>query len=85
MAWAALTAHRVTGRTAYVELAANAVDWLLGLNPDDECLLAGAGGAACRAAGPGAPDGAVVPPGRRAGEAIRIDGTAAYLMALALC
>jgi hypothetical protein len=41
--WQALAAHRVTGRQAYVELAANALNWLLGLNPEGSCLFAGGG------------------------------------------
>jgi hypothetical protein len=42
-AWQAVSANRVTGRPAYVELATDAMNWILGLNPEDECLLLGAG------------------------------------------
>jgi hypothetical protein len=42
-AWQALAAYRVTGRQAYVELAANALNSLLGLNPEGSWLFAGRG------------------------------------------
>lgn len=42
-AWQALFSYRVTGRPAYVEFATNALNWILGLNPEDTCLLRGAG------------------------------------------
>jgi hypothetical protein len=89
-AWQALAAHKVTGRTAYVELATNALNWILGLNPWDRCLLRGAAERGSRVLEAARPDaagpqglGALVAPGTGPARA-HIGGAAAYLMALAL-
>jgi hypothetical protein len=81
-AWASLCAHRVTGRSAYVALAANALNWLLGLNTADSSLVVGTG--VCReACGESRPnDGAVVPPGSV--REVGVGGAGAFLMAISL-
>ena len=78
-AWLCLAAYRVTGRPAYAELATNAMNWILGLNAEDTCLLLGAG-----TGGTGEDEGAVLAaPGADAATA-HTGAAAAYLMALAL-
>jgi len=83
-AWQAMAAHRVTGRAEYVNLATNALNWILGLNDSGTCLLWGAGIRRDVAPGAGTREGAVLPaPGADAGP-VDIATSAAYLTALAL-
>ena len=85
-AWLALAARRVTSRNEYVELATDALNWLLGLNPSNTCLLEGAGS---RTGGRGAsgkapaPQGALVSPEAPA-DIPGIGAVGAYLAAVAL-
>jgi len=95
-AWAVLSARRATAGPRHAELATNALDWLLGVNPWGRCLLVGVGMEDSGAAGvEGAIDGMLVPPPgvRRGGPGVseppeggppHIGGGAAYLAALAL-
>jgi hypothetical protein len=83
-AWQALFAYRVTGRPAYVEFATRALDWLLGVNPEDECLLRGAGIRKDSAAGSGEGDGAIISAPGAPPESAHLGSAAAYLTALSL-
>lgn len=78
-AWLCLAANRVTGRPAYVELATNAMDWILGLNAEDACLLVGVG-----TGDTGADEGAVLAASGAEATSAHTGAAAAYLMALAL-
>jgi hypothetical protein len=78
-AWAALSAYRVTGRQAYIALAANAMNWLLGLNADDTCLVRGAG-IGRGALGAGGSTACCI--GDDTHTPAHIGGAGAYLMAL---
>jgi hypothetical protein len=83
-AWQAMAAHRVTGRSAYVALATNALNWILGLNDHDVCLLAGAGIRRDQTSRPGTREGAILAsPGASPGD-VDIATGAAYLTALSL-
>ena len=83
-AWAALSAYRVTGRTSYVELACNALNWMLGLNSGNVSLVRGAGVNSAGEHPADAPHGAVVPLSPDVRESARLGCTAAFLMALSL-
>jgi hypothetical protein len=83
-AWAALAARRVTDRGSYAELASNAVNWILGLNPGNVSLLQGAGVTRPENAPRQSPHGAVVPLSADAAGALRLANSAALLMALSL-
>jgi len=83
-AWQAMAAHRVTGRAEYVNLATNALNWILGLNDSGTCLLLGAGIRGDVAPGAGTREGAMLPaPGAASGPE-DLAATAAYLTALSL-
>ncbi len=83
-AWQAMAAHRVTGRAEYVELATNALNWILGLNDPAACLLSGAGIRQNLTPRPGRREGAILPsPGANPKDA-DIATAAAYLTALSL-
>ena len=90
-AWLCLAAYRVMGRPAYIELATNAMNWILGLNAEDACLLVGAGARGRQSWAPppdetasGETMGAVLgSPGSEKASA-HTAAAAAYLMALAL-
>jgi len=83
-AWQAMAAHRVTGRAAYVELATNALNWILGLNDSGTCLVSGAGVRRDLTPRPGLREGAVLPAPGADPKGADVGTAAAYLTALSL-